>query len=154
MIWVWERESGKVLAHSREHSDQESSIAFSPDGHMVLSSADSETGGDSESSPDIKMLRLWKAENGKELARFQGYSGEISNIMFSPDGRLAITCDIHGWVYFWRTQPPGVGHLLGIYVAANEIGAIHWRDATHMIMVDKRWSQGRPNFYELSLEGM
>jgi WD40 repeat protein len=53
--------------------------AFLPDGKRVLSA-----GFD-------KVLRLWDAETGRELRRFEGHSEAVTALAISPDGRLALS---------------------------------------------------------------
>ena len=73
---------------------------------------------------------------------------------FSPHGRLILVCDEHGRVLFWQIGGTEMGSLLGVYVAAYEVGAVHWQDTSHVILVDAGGPQGRPHFYRLELEGM
>jgi WD40 repeat protein len=61
------------------HTDQPWKAGFLPDGKRVLSA-----GFD-------KVLRLWDAETGSELRRFDGHSEAIAALAISPDGRLALS---------------------------------------------------------------
>jgi serine/threonine protein kinase len=67
------------LIRAFEHPDEVWSVAFAPDGRRFLS------GGRD------KVLHLWDAETGKELARLEGHSGPVEAVAFSPDGRRALS---------------------------------------------------------------
>jgi WD40 repeat protein len=54
-------------------------VAFSPDGKLLL------TGG-------LTSLRLWDANNGKEIRTFLGHNGNILCATFSPDGKRILAC--------------------------------------------------------------
>ena len=45
-------------------------------------------------------------------------------------------------------------HLLGVYVAAYGIGAIHWQDTRHVLIADMGGKGNRVHFYRLVLEGV
>ena len=45
------------------------------------------------------------------------------------------------------------GKLVGLYVAAYEIGAVYWQDANHVVLADLGGPHFRPHFYYLKLEG-
>ena len=72
---LWDRESGRVIRRLPGRVDR--GVAFSPDGHRALT-ADQD-----------KLVRLWDLESGKLVREFQGHSGWVFNVAFSPDGRLA-----------------------------------------------------------------
>jgi WD40 repeat protein len=61
------------------HTEQPWKAAFLPDGKRVVSA-----GCD-------KVLRLWNAETGRELSRFEGHSDSILAVAVSPDGRMALS---------------------------------------------------------------
>jgi WD40 repeat protein len=61
------------------HTEQPWAAAFLPDGKRVLSA-----GFD-------KVLRLWDAETGRELGRFEEHSDGILAVAVSPDGRMALS---------------------------------------------------------------
>jgi hypothetical protein len=64
-----------------------------------------------------------------------------------------MTCGINGQVFFWHASGTDMGTLLDVYITMNEVGAVHWPDTPHVILVDKGGTQYRPYFYRLKLEG-
>ena len=78
------------------------SVAFSPDGHFVL------TG-----SYD-RPARLWETHSGKLLAIYQGHSGGVRSVAFSPDGRYVLTGSYDRTARLWETHS---GKLLATYQA-------------------------------------
>jgi WD40 repeat protein len=71
------------------------SVAFSPDGKLVLTGLYDRT------------ARLWETSSGKQVGALEGHNDTVNSVAFSPDGSLAITCDMHGRVFFWQ-----VSHLV------------------------------------------
>jgi WD40 repeat protein len=140
-VRLWETSSGKQMGVLRGHLGQVSSVAFSPDGKLVLTGSWDKT------------AQLWETGSGKQIGILEGHSGRVTSVAFSPDARLAITCDEHGWVFFWWVNGAERGKLVGLYVATNEVGAIYWQDATHVVLADKGGPHFRPHFYYLKLEG-
>ena len=122
--------------------DSVNSVAFSPDGRYVLTgSADS-------------TARLWEVSSGRRLQTLEGHTSAVSSVAFSPDGCLLLTCDAHAQVFLWRVSGPDKERPLGLYVAADEVGAVHWSDPGQVTCADMGGLRGRPHIYQLKLEGM
>jgi len=72
---------------------------------------------------------------------------------FSPDGMLFLAADERGQICLWKVHQKGDTHLLGTYSTVNKIGAICWQEAHRVVLADMGNWQGRPYFYQLTLEG-
>ncbi len=70
-----------------------SSIAISPDGRLILTGS-------------VRIARLWEVSSGRLLQRLEGHTEEIRSVVFSPSGRLALTCGY--WndktAYLWEVS--------------------------------------------------
>jgi WD40 repeat protein len=63
------------------------SVAFSPDGKLVVSGSWDET------------VRLWDTVTGAALQTLEGHSGSIRSVAFSPDGKQVYTLFVsNDWV--------------------------------------------------------
>src|SRR5712692_206466 len=61
------------------HTGSVSSVAFTPDGHLVLTGSVDGT------------ARLWESQTGQPLATYQGHTDSVFSVAFSPDGHLVLT---------------------------------------------------------------
>ncbi len=47
-------------------------------------------------------IRLWDLESGKELHRFDGHKGVVSQVIWLPDGKHALSSSWDTTVRLWR----------------------------------------------------
>jgi WD40 repeat protein/uncharacterized protein YjbI with pentapeptide repeats len=74
------------------HSGRILACDFSPDGKRILTVGSDRTG------------RLWDAQSGKEIRRFEGHSGRIQSCAFSPDGKGILTAGEDHTVRLWEVE--------------------------------------------------
>lgn len=67
------------LVTTLNHDDTVESVAFSPNGKLILTASDDHT------------ARLWNAQDGRLLSTLRGHTDKLVDARFSPDGRLVVT---------------------------------------------------------------
>jgi WD40 repeat protein len=99
---LWEAETGRELrrfdGHSMGPSDSAvpfgfvvKSVAFSPDGRHVLTVRDN-------------TARMWEAETGMEVRRFEGHAEMVWSAAFSPDGEHVLTGSFDKTTRVWEAE--------------------------------------------------
>ncbi len=80
---LWDAIKGKVLHRLAGHKNSIMSVAFSPDGKLLVTGS---VGG--RHSQDDSSIRLWEMATGKEIYKVAEEKGLIASVAFSPDGGL------------------------------------------------------------------
>ncbi len=100
---LWEISTGKELRSFTGHTNAVNSVAFSPDGRFALSGSC----GKNDSKEDwncIKgSLKLWDVATGEELRSFSGHTDKVQSVVFSPDGRFALSGSQDNTMKLWDT---------------------------------------------------
>jgi WD40 repeat protein len=103
-ILIWDVGRHKLMGRPLEgHSEGISSLAFSPDGTMLVSSSD-------------KTIRLWDMRTRRQSgSALPGKPGRITSVAFSPDGRLLAFGNEDSTVRLWdiTTRRPAGDPLKG-----------------------------------------
>jgi WD40 repeat protein len=108
-VQLLDAESGKVL---RTFGQGESSVvremaaAFSPDGKYIFTAG---WGG--------SMARLWNSKSGALVREFEGHTGTISTVAFSPDGHYTLTGSDDKTARLWDIK---TGRLLHTFEGHNQ----------------------------------
>ena len=71
-------------------------VAFSPDGHTLAAVGD---------APEAA-VRLWDLDTGQETT-WDGHTGHITGLAFSPSAPLLATCGADGTVRLWERTADG-----------------------------------------------
>jgi WD40 repeat protein len=101
-VRLWDVASGKELRRFEGHTRSVQCVALSPDGRLGLSAG----GGHwFESQPPSDLdIRLWDLATGREVRRFEGHTSYVLTVVFSPDGRLALSGSSDGTARLWNVE--------------------------------------------------
>ncbi|UCE00258.1 MAG: PD40 domain-containing protein [Chloroflexota bacterium] len=98
---IWDAATGHMLLSLPHLNAQVGSVSFSPDGLRIITSITDQT------------VRIWDAENGKELLKLDGTSNRVVDMayssVYSPDGTRIATVVLDNQVIVWDAN---TGHEL------------------------------------------
>jgi WD40 repeat protein len=103
---LWDVASGREIRSFIGHSNNVSSVAFSPDGRSALSGSSDKT------------VKLWDVASGREIRTFMGHSDAVTSVAYSPDGRLALSGSADKSLKLWDVASGSEFRTLA--------GHLHW----------------------------
>ncbi len=84
----------------REHESCVLSVAYSPDGRRIATSASD------------GLVRIWDAETGNELRCLPGHRDSVWSVVYSPDGRRIVSGSSDHTVRIWDVETGNELHCL------------------------------------------
>ena len=91
-IWIYDAETYREISLLTGHTGVVRTIAFSPDGEILASGAGDAT------------VKLWRVEEGEDIATFVRNGGGVESVAFSPDGKRLATGTEGSLVNLWDTE--------------------------------------------------
>jgi len=89
-VRLWDSATGAEVKRLEGHLYCVYSVAFSPDGGLVVSGS-----GD-------KTVRLWDSATGAEVKKLEGHGDPVLSVAFSPDGGLVASGSYDKTVRLWE----------------------------------------------------
>jgi len=86
---LWDVATGKEIRRFEGHSEEVSDVAFSPDGHFILTAGDD------------RFVILWDVTTGKMIRKLESRVANGLSARFSPDGRFILTGSQDGAMAMW-----------------------------------------------------
>ncbi|MCD4671586.1 MAG: hypothetical protein K8R77_02880 [Anaerolineaceae bacterium] len=91
IIQLWDQTSGQALGTLVEGTSITQSLAFSPDGKLLVVTIFNE-------------LSIWEVDSHTRLLSLAGHTDLVNSIAFSPDGRTLVSSSADGTVRLWQAQ--------------------------------------------------
>ena len=83
------------------HRDGLASVAVSADGRWALTGSGFKVGNGQTGAGLENEVRLWDAASGMEIRRFRGHTGLVFRVLFTRDGKRALSAGADGTVRLW-----------------------------------------------------
>ena len=124
-VKLWEVSTGKELKTFKGHPGDVRSVVFSPDGKYVLSGSSFRPleAGSLVPENHEETIKLWEVSTGREVRTLKGHSEVVNSIVFSPDGRYALSGGTDATIKLWEISTGReiralTGHSSAVYSLA------------------------------------
>ena len=105
-VRLWKAHTGELIKTLTEHKEVVSSVAFSPDGNLIVSGDWYDWDGYLSSGTWSGEIRVWDAHTGEHLKTLKGHTGGVSSVAFSPDGKTLANGRTDGTILLWDFSTP------------------------------------------------
>ena len=91
-IWIYDAETYREISLLTGHTRRVRTVAFSPNGETLASGAEDTT------------VKLWRVENGENIATFVRNGISVESVAFSPDGKMIAAGTSGNLVNLWDIE--------------------------------------------------
>ena len=138
VVHRWNAATGALVDDLKGHTDDVTSMAFSPDGRVLATSGSDELilwdavtgkkrlvrkgmGEPLAYSPDGELIAtvcrkdtacVWNARTGEEIRAFTGHKANVKSLAFSPDGKILATAGRDATARLWNAATGEELHVL------------------------------------------
>jgi len=135
--WPTAAEKPEAIRVVDAHQGWIRALSISPDGATIAT-----CGNDG-------LVKLWNANDGKQIRELKGHESHVYNVGFTPDGKTLVSCDLKGFLKSWDVSND---------LAARDIAkieALHKYDTTFRADIGGARCIGfRPDGTQLAIGGM
>ncbi len=110
-IRVWDVETGQEKQQLKGHTSEIRCLGLTPDGRLALSGGGTPVVRDGKvvqangrTVYDDLGVRVWDTATGQELRRFMGHETMLHALVFTPDGRQALSLPFDGRASLWDVE--------------------------------------------------
>ena len=97
-INLWSTQTGRIVRSLKAHDSSSTSVAFSPDGKLLVAVGTEESLGETT-------IKVWNVDTGKEHQILKLHSEKyiVSHVLFSPNGKTLVSSVQDGKIRIWDT---------------------------------------------------
>jgi WD40 repeat protein/serine/threonine protein kinase len=99
-LTIFDVRTGQTVATTKDYTDSMVSVAFSPDGMSVASSA----GDNGRIRNADRSVKIWDAKTGREIRAMAGHTSDVTRVAFSSDGKRLASASVDNITRIWDTS--------------------------------------------------